>query len=37
LDSLDSCLDGITVLFYGMLSSPKCNTFTILVRDHFNI
>jgi hypothetical protein len=35
LDCLGSCLDGMTVLFYGMLSSPKRNAFTVLVTNHF--
>jgi hypothetical protein len=34
-DCLDSCLDGMTVLSYGMLSSPKRNEFTVLVTNHF--
>jgi hypothetical protein len=25
LDYLDSCLDGMSMLFYGRLSSPKIN------------
>jgi hypothetical protein len=35
LDCLDSCLDGIIVLFYDMLSSPKKSAFTVLVTNHF--
>lgn len=35
LDCLGSCLDGMTVLFCGMLSSPKRNAFTVLITNHF--
>jgi hypothetical protein len=38
LDCLDSCLDGMIVLSYDKLSSPRIySTFTILVTDHFDM